>query len=525
MGTTSPNSPWPTGVAHLDQLLGGGLSHGAVTLIVGVPGSGKTTLASQLVFSQVTSGKRGLILSALSESTSALVAHLSTYQFYQPELVGGPLQIQSLRQTLAGGLTAAKTEVVDSVRRNRADIVLIDGIHGLQSVATGIPELRQFFYDVSTTLATLGVTTLVTSEAHPHAQEIFPEATTADIVIGLHFGLHGVRQTRGLEIIKARGTPPLPGLHAMTISATGIHLYPQLEERITADLLGGDAQTQGAARTPEDPPDQPLPSLSDFTDTRAAFDLPPLDEILGGGLPVATTTVLAGSIGVGKTLFATAFALAGVRAGESVVFLSFRERRDQLLRAAAPFKVGPDLHDALASGAITHIAVPAIKINPDIIADRLLDTLDRTQAKRLVIDSIVELEAAIQTSGAPERLREYFAAILAALHQRGVTTLLTKETPKAVAATLDFSAEPLTVLAESVILAQHVTNHGRLHRLVSILKLRYGTHNPTVHEFQIVPPHGLQVIGPWDEYVENVTPSAGEQSGTRKGKDPGAPHG
>lgn len=519
------NNPWPTGVAHLDQVLGGGLPRGTVALIVGVPGSGKTTLASQLVFSQVQTGKRGLILSALSESTAALISHLSTYQFYQPELVGGPIQIQSLRQTLAGGLPAAKNEVIDAVRRNRADIVLIDGIHGLQSSTAGGTELRQFFYDVSTTLATLGVTTLVTSEANPHAQDVFPEATTADIVIGLQFSLRGVRQTRGLEIIKTRGAQPLPGLHMMTINASGIHLYPQLEERVAADILGGDAQTQGAARTAEDPPSPMLSPMAVFTNARATFDLPRLDDILGGGLPTGTTTVLAGSIGVGKTMFATAFALAGVRADEPVVFLSFRETRDQLLRSASPFNVGGRLHEAFASGRLTHIAIPAIKINPDIVADRLLNTLDQTQAKRLVIDSIVELEAAIQTSAAPERLREYFAAILTALHQRGVTALLTKETPKAVASTLDFTAEPLAVLAESVILAQHVTYRGRLHRLVSILKLRYGSHNPTVHRFQIVPPEGLEVLGPWDEFVDDIPPITNEQSGKRKGKDSGAPHG
>lgn len=494
--------PQPTGIGHLDELLGGGLPQGSVTLIVGVPGSGKTTLASQIVFAQAQAGKRIVILSALSESTSALIKHLSTYQFYDDHLVGDVIQILSLRQTLASGLHAAQTLVIDSVRHSQADVVLIDGIRGLQNIAVNLSEMRQFFYDVSATLATLGVTTLLTSQAEPRSPDIFPEATTADVVLDMHYSLHGVRHIRALEVMKSRGMEPIPGLHVVTISSAGISLFPQLEERVAAALLGGDAQTQGATPTAADPPESVLRELASFTDTRASFGLPELDKVLGGGLPTGTISVLAGSIGVGKTLFAINFALAGVRAGEPVVFLSFRETRDQLLRVVAPFTMGPELHASLASGALTHITVPAIKVNADIIADRLLGILDHTQAKRLVIDSIGEVEEAILRSAAPVRLRDYFGALLTALHRRGVSALFIKETRKAVASTLDFSDEPLAVLAENVVLAQHLINRGALQKLVSVLKLRYGSHDRSVHTFEIRSPHGLQVLGRWNGPVE-----------------------
>ncbi len=89
-----------TGVQNLDVLLGGGLPRGALTLIVGPPGSGKTTLASQIAFTAARRGQRALILTALSESTDKLVRHLRGFSFFDKDLIGGLIQVLSLYQFL-----------------------------------------------------------------------------------------------------------------------------------------------------------------------------------------------------------------------------------------------------------------------------------------------------------------------------------------------------------------------------------------------------------------------------------------
>lgn len=481
-----------TGVRYLDDILGGGLPRGSLVLIMGLPGSGKTTIASQIAFTAARSGKRVLILTALSEPTNKLIAHLGAFSFFDPALVGGPIQFLSLQGSLSAGLEAASTTILTEARRMRADLVLLDGFRGMRSVDAEPQAAREFLYSLGTTLGALGCTTLVTSETDPRDPTFFPETTTADVILGLHYQLLGVRQYRGIEVIKARAAAPLPGLHALTLGVDGASVYPQLEERIASDVLGADAQAQGIAQSTGGGASPNVPALE-----RVAFGLPELDKMLSGGIPRATCTLLAGSLGTGKTLLSLYFALAGVRAGEHVVFLGFRESREQLAQAAAAFRIGPELERALRPGGhLTFLEVPPIKVNADILGDRLIAELDRTGARRLVVDSIAELERAIRRGPDPNRLEDYLAALLRALRARRVSGLLVKETDKALAVTLDFSADPLSVLAENVLLLQQLPFRGQLYRILSILKLRFSAHDATLRELRIAAPEGVQVLEP-----------------------------
>ena len=60
---------WPTGLAEVDRVLGGGLVPGSVTLIGGEPGIGKSTLLTQLAASMAAQGQTVLYVSA-EESTA-----------------------------------------------------------------------------------------------------------------------------------------------------------------------------------------------------------------------------------------------------------------------------------------------------------------------------------------------------------------------------------------------------------------------------------------------------------------------
>jgi len=492
-----------TGLPTMDRLLGGGLPRGALSLIMGLPGSGKTTLASQIACAAVKTGKRALILTALSESTTKLIAHLSAFSFFDPTTIGGPLRFLSLQGSFSAGLEAMARDIFREARRSRADIVVLDGFRGLPAVQAEPQVAREFLYTLSTALGMLNISTLVTSEADPRDPTFFPETTTADVIVGLHYTLLGVRQTRSIEILKSRGAAPLPGLHALTLTGDGAAIFPQLEERVGSELLGGDAQSQGDLRT------NPEIAAPTRVAGEAAFGLSELDRMLNGGLPRATCSLIVGNLGTGKTLLGLRYALAGVQRGERVVYLGFRESRAQLLRATAPFTLGPEYAQALLPGGpLTFLEVPPIKVHPDILADRLLAQLDQVGAELLVIDSIAEVEQAILRSQDPGRMEDYFGALLVALRARQITTLLIKETDKAIGTNFEFAADRLSMLAENVILLQQIAYAGHLHRILSILKLRFSAHETALSEVRIRAPEGIQVMRPTESapgVLEGIT--------------------
>jgi circadian clock protein KaiC len=489
----------PTGVPNLDRLIGGGLLRGALAIVVGPPGSGKTTLANQVAFTAAHAGRRVVVLTAFSESTSKLIAHLHTFRFCEEELIGDAIQFLSLEQFLSEGLETMSDKVIAMVRQTRSGLVILDGFRGVRGASPSPQTARRFLYEVGAALSALRATTIVTSEANPHDPSFFPEATTADVVIGLYHELVGVRQHRTIEVIKARGTAPLTGLHSMTLDSNGVMIYPRLEARV-AEIPRASAEDDQAHIRAE---------LND----RASFNLAELDALLGGGLTRGTSTLVLGHLGTGKTLLALHFALAGVRAGEPTLFLGFRETRHQLLLSTGAFDLGPALHRALQpGGGLTLLRFPPVELQVDVVADQFLDALHRTGARRLVVDSVAELERAVTENGDTGRLKNYLAALLEVLRARGVTTLFIKEAHQVIFQELNFAEEPLSIIAENVLLLQRMMYGSRLHRVLSVLKMHFSAHDFALREFIIAPPEGIRVLGLFESGPEVLTGIAREQS-------------
>lgn len=499
----------PTGVPNLDLVLGGGVPRGALVLIVGPPGSGKTTLTNQMAFAAARAGRHALILTALSEPTNKLVANLRSFSFFEENLLGDAIRVLSLQQFLPRGLEATADEIVALARRARATFVMLDGFRGIRGADSNPQAAREFLYDVGTALSVQGATTVITSEAQPRDASLFPEATTADVLVGAHYSLDGVRQRRAIEAIKVRGAAPLPGLHGLTLTGDGAVVYPRLEARVVASAQPVAAgQPRDGTRGSEEGGEE------GGTGGRLSFGLPELDALLGGGFTRETSTLLMGSLGTGKTLLALHLAAAALAAGEPVVFLGFREDRRQLLLAADAFDPGLRIRQALARGDLTFLRMPPVELDADAVAERLFGALDRTGARVLVVDSVTELERAAMRSGDPGRVDDYLAAMVEALRRRGTTSLFVKETQRILAAQIDVSADAISVIAENVLLLQQVTYRERLHRVLSVLKMRFSAHDTLLREFVIAPPAGIRVLAPLESDADVLSGIARQQGGT-----------
>lgn len=519
-----------SGIPGLDVVLGGGIARGALILVVGPPGSGKTTLSNQIAFTAAHAGRRAVVVTALSEPSSKLIAHLRTFTFYDDALVGTAIQFMSIEQFLPSGMNVTGDELIAIARQTRADLLILDGFRGVRGADVDPQAARQFLYDVGTTLSALGTTTLISSETDARDPAFFPEATTADVIIGLEYSLMEGAHRRGLEIMKVRGGEPKAGIHALALTQQGVHVFPRLESQIARHPIQIDPNDGDPAEPRSDQEsnwaavdaDAAAPAADTPTQGEAsavrAFGIPELDVLLGGGLTRGTSTLLVGSLGTGKTLLGLHFCSAGLRAGEPVLFLGFRESRAQLLQKVRPFAFGDIVSKALTpGGGLTLHQWNPVDLHPDIVAARLLEALDRTGSQRLVIDSIAELEHAIVRSGERERVSDFLAALLIAVRTRGVTALLIREHQKTIASASDLWAGPISILAENVLLLQQLEYRSKLHRVLSVVKMRFSGHDTQVHEFAIRPPAGIELLGHFKEdgqvFTALTQPPATNQDG------------
>jgi circadian clock protein KaiC len=313
------------------------------------------------------------------------------------------------------------------------------------------------------------------------------------VIVGLHVQRRGIRQQRRIEVIKMRGAPLVPGQHGLVIGQQGLVVTPRLESRVglREHLPQPDA-------LPDTIWNEARATLAAGAAARAAFGLPVFDALLEGGLTRGTSTLLMGHLGVGKTLLGLQFAIAGALAGEPTVFLGFRETYEQLALNVLPFSLGQRLEQTLAPPGPVHLVRwPPVELQADVVADHLLALLDEVGARRLVVDSIAELERAAAENADPARVENFLAALVESLRRRGLTTLFIREVSQDRELKLDLAEEPVTVLAENIVLLRQIEQQGQLRRALSVAKMRFSAYDATtLQEVRIAAPDGLSVLGP-----------------------------
>jgi circadian clock protein KaiC len=212
--------------------------------------------------------------------------------------------------------------------------------------------------------------------------------------------------------------------------------------------------------------------------------------MLGGGLTGGTTTLVAGSPGVGKTVLGLQFLLEGARVGERGLFLGFSESIPQLQAHARSF--GMDLETPLAAGTLRLAVQPAEDLEADQVGALIREECATRDIRRLVIDSAAELEHAVAT----DRGYGFFAALVEFLRSQRVSSYITRDIPVIVGQELDFTGSPLSALAENLVLLRRVEYRGELAQVISVLKMRFSAFDNAIHLYTLTDGRGITVLGP-----------------------------
>jgi circadian clock protein KaiC len=86
----------PSGVSKLDDILGGGWPEYSFNVVVGEPGSGKTTLAHQFMFANASPERKAVYFTVLGEPTIKMLRYQQQFTFFDMAKVNGEIHFANL---------------------------------------------------------------------------------------------------------------------------------------------------------------------------------------------------------------------------------------------------------------------------------------------------------------------------------------------------------------------------------------------------------------------------------------------
>jgi circadian clock protein KaiC len=224
-----------TGVPGLDEILGGGLPEYSFNLIAGAPGSGKTTLAHQIMFANANQEYPALYFTVLGEPSVKMLRYQQQFTFFDPAKIEGAIRFINLSQTvLDKDLTVVLEEIVREVEAAQAKIVVVDSFRTVVRRAQALGpanvselELQGFVQRLALHLTSWQATSFLVGEYVEGELRDNPVFTVADGLFWLYQTVERNSIVRRMQIMKLRGQESVPGMHTFRITRAGVQTFPR----------------------------------------------------------------------------------------------------------------------------------------------------------------------------------------------------------------------------------------------------------------------------------------------------------
>ena len=458
----------PAGVPGLDEILGGGLPEYSFNIVAGAPGSGKTTLAHQLMFANASATTPALYFTVLGEPAIKMLRYQQQFDFFDQSKMDGSkpaIRFVNLSQiVLEKDLGAVLDQIIEQVEAIQARIVVVDSfrtvVRKAQSEATAGKtsemELQGFVQRLALHLTSWQATTFLIGEYVEGELRDNPVFTVADGLLWLYQSVERNSIVRKMQVMKMRGQESVPGMHTFRIDGAGVQTFPRtfgLSEQ-TGHVKGKRRLSTGIAR---------------------------LDEMLQGGIPEGESLLLAGPSGSGKSTLGMQFIDEGLRQGEPGIVAIFEELPIEHVHRARMF--GIDFDKPQKDGRLKLIYLRPLDLSVDETVHEIVKSVKEIGARRLVIDSLVGFEMAL-APGFREDFRESLYRMIAALTRLGVTIISTVEIEEDFTS-MDLSKFTVSFLADDILRMRYVSINGQLRKMLMVVKMRRSPHSIDMHEYQI----------------------------------------
>ena len=459
-----------SGISGLDSLLCGGFVDGRLYLIVGPPGSGKTTLGTQFLEAGLDAGETVLFIHS-EESASNLRANAAqlgvdiddaefldvgpesdfftesgSYDVVRPEAIEDGYLISDIRQE------------VEAVNPDR---ILIDPITHFQYLEPTEYQFRKRIISFARFLKDRGTTVLATkTPSNPADSQL---KSLSDGVVALS---HDDEQAgRRIRVPKHRGIGQRDGSHGLEIREGGIEVYP-----------AGVAESNDRA----------------FEPTQFSSGVPALDSLLGGGIERGTVTILSGPSGVGKSTTATEFVVEAASNGQPALTYLFEEAIETYVHRSETF--GLPVSELRESGTLLVEEIDTLSLSPEEFAQKVRTSVRDNDIELAVIDSIAGYKNALKSGEADTELQRKLRALTQSLIRLNVSVILVDQR-REVTGFPEATSESVSYLADNIVFENYIEVEGELQRVVGVLKKRIGGFETVPRRFRITA-DGLEVGDP-----------------------------
>lgn len=479
---TSPSSPSTsvelcrTGVEGFDALIGGGLPRNCFYLLQGDPGSGKTTFALQFLLEGVRSGEPAFYIT-LSETRAELemvaLSHswsLERIPLLELSSIDSLLQPESQTTVFRPSeveLNKVTALLLSQVRKHKPTRVVFDSLSEFRLLAETPLRYRRQLLRLKQELTQQGCTVLLLDDkmdsgrvgSDPHVLSITHGVFEME-QLSPEYG----KSRRRLRIMKVRGVQFREGYHDYIIATGGLRVFPRL--------------TAAEHRTT-------------FRREPVSSGLGELDELLGGGFDVGSTTLVQGQAGTGKSTLALQYATHLAACGQRSHLFCFDETLGIVLDRGE--KLGLALPRFVSEGLITVQQIDPAEISPGEFTDRVIQAVDGG-SKLIVIDT---LNGYLNAMPGERYLTTQLHELSTYLNQRAVLTLfvLTQHGILAGDSPLDIS-----YLADTVLNLRFFEVSGAIRTALSVVKKRSGRHERTIREFLLESGRGIRVGAPLADF-------------------------
>lgn len=446
-----------TGDPRFDAVLGGGIPAQSVTVIAGEPGTGKTVLTLQMLFRAARDGKNCVYFTTLSEPAIKLIRYMQFFDFFDPDVLDERILLVDLGAAVRDGPDRTMSEMSRVVKENEPGIIAIDSFKSIADLMPDPTTARAFVYELATQTASWGATTLLLGEYGPDDVARRPEFAVADGIVRLGAYRRELTSLRELEVTKMRGMGYVSGQHFFEIDQRGFFVYPRVRSPRDADESGADIAE------------------------RVSTGVRGLDDLLGGGVPRVSNTILTGPTGTGKTLLGLQFLVDGASRGERGALCTLEETPDQLRAIAST--LGWDLTALEKRGLLVVNYCSPVELSTDRYLQNVNDLVDERKITRLVFDSVSSMALGVPSD---RRFKELVYAISKHMRRRGVSLLMTLESPQLLGAQ-ELGARGVSFIADNLVQLRYLEKRAKLERAISVLKARGIRHESELRLLHIEP--------------------------------------